>query len=183
MAYELITEYHPRKANMVVDALSWKFSATLAHIQTAYVPILMDMRTLGLNLSYDGHGALLASFVVRPSLVDQIRGKQMQDENLVNKIYKIMNREISENFNITQEGMLTLRGRICVLDVDDLKKSIMEEVHCSAYTMHPGSTKIYCTIKVNYWWSGMKKDVAEFVSRCLVCQQVKVEHQKLSGTL
>ena len=58
----------------------------------------------------------------------------------------------------------------------------MEEAHYSAYAMHPGSTKMYRTIRENYWWSGMKKDVAEFVSRCLVCQQVKAEHQKLSAT-
>ena len=50
----------------------------------------MDMRALGLNLDYDSHGALLASFVVRPSLVDQIRGKQMQDERLVKEIHKII---------------------------------------------------------------------------------------------
>ena len=29
----------------------------------------------------------------------------------------------------------------------------------------------------------MKRDIAEFVSRCLVCQQVKTEHQRPSGTL
>ena len=70
--YELVIEYHLGKANVVADALSQKSLATLAHIRTAYVPLLMDMRTLGLNLDYDSHGALLASFVVRPSLVDQI---------------------------------------------------------------------------------------------------------------
>ena len=106
----------------------------------------------------------------------------MQDEKLVIEIQKIINGEASEGF-ITQDGMLTLRGRICVPDVDDLKKLIMEEAHCSAYAMHPGSTKMYRTIKENYWWLGMKRDVAEFVSRCLVCQQVKAEHQKPLGTL
>ncbi|KAA3473629.1 Retrotransposable element Tf2 [Gossypium australe] len=30
---------------------------------------------------------------------------------------------------------------------------------------------------------GMKRDISEFVSRCLVCQQVKVEHQVPSGLL
>ena len=65
---------------MVADALSRKSLATLAHIRIAYVPLLMDMRILRLNLDYDSHGALLACFVVRPSLVDQIRKKQMQDE-------------------------------------------------------------------------------------------------------
>ena len=29
----------------------------------------------------------------------------------------------------------------------------------------------------------MKKDIAEFVSKCLTCQQVKIEHQKPSGLL
>ena len=73
--YELVIEYQLGKANVIADALSRKSSTTLTHIKIIYVPILMDMRTLGLNLSYDGQGALLASFVVRPSLVDQIKGK------------------------------------------------------------------------------------------------------------
>ena len=54
----------------------------------------------------------------------------------------------------------------------------MEEAHSSAYAMHPGSTKMYHTLKEHYWWKGMKRDIAEFVSRCLTCQQVKFEHQK-----
>ena len=29
-----------------------------------------------------------------------------------------------------------------------------------------------------YWWNGMKRDIADFVSKCTNCQQVKVEHQK-----
>ena len=42
--------------------------------------------------------------------------------------------------------------------------------------MHPGSMKMYHTFKDNYWWSEMKKNIVEFVVRCLVFQQVKVEH-------
>ena len=145
--------------------------------------MLIDIRALGVNLDYDGHGALLANFVVRPSLMEQIRGKQMQDEKLAKEVQKIINGEISEDFRITQDGVLTMRGRACVPDVDDLKKLIMEEDHCSTYAMHLESTKMYRTIKENYWWSGMKRDVAEFVTRCLVCQQVKAEHQRPSGIL
>ena len=131
--YELVIKNHLAKANEVANALSRKFFATLAHICTAYVPLLTEMKTLGLNLDYDGHGVLLASFVVRPSLVDQIRRKQMQDERLVKKIHKIMNGKIGENFSIIQDGVLTLRGRVRVPDVDNLRKLIMEEAHYSAY--------------------------------------------------
>ena len=59
----------------------------------------------------------------------------------------------------------------------------MEEAHSSAYAMHPGSTKMYHTLKEHYWWKGMKRDIVEFVSKCLTCQQVKAEHQKPIGLL
>ncbi|KAL6140765.1 hypothetical protein ACLB2K_059059 [Fragaria x ananassa] len=34
-----------------------------------------------------------------------------------------------------------------------------------------------------FWWSGMKNDVAEYVFKCLTCQQVKAEHQRSRGML
>ena len=37
-----------------------------------------------------------------------------------------MNGEIGENFHITQDGMLTMKGRVCVPDVEDLRRLIME---------------------------------------------------------
>ncbi|KAL4027933.1 hypothetical protein IC575_011123 [Cucumis melo] len=49
--------------------------------------------------------------------------------------------------------------------------------------MHPGSTKMYQDLKRVYWWRNMKREVAEFVSRCLVCQQVKAPRQKPAGLL
>ena len=73
--YNLIIDYHLGKTNVIADALSWKSSVTLAHICTTYVSLLLYMKTLGISLDYDGYGALLASFVVRPTLVDQIKSR------------------------------------------------------------------------------------------------------------
>ena len=81
--YDLVFDYHLRKVNVVADALSRKFSFILAHIRTIYVPLLLDLKTLGVSLNYDCSGALVATFMVRRTLIDQIRYKQMQDDELV----------------------------------------------------------------------------------------------------
>ncbi|KAL5793466.1 hypothetical protein ACOSP7_002060 [Xanthoceras sorbifolium] len=49
--------------------------------------------------------------------------------------------------------------------------------------MHPGSTKMYRDLRTQYWWLSMKRDVVDFVNRCMTCQQVKAEHQVPSGLL
>ncbi|KAA3465985.1 integrase [Gossypium australe] len=40
---------------------------------------------------------------------------------------------------------------------------------------------MYNDLKQLYWWSSMKRDISECVSKCLICQQVKDEHQVPSG--
>ena len=42
--------------------------------------------------------------------------------------------------------------------------------HNSMFTMHPGGNKMYQDLKHNYWWEGMKRDVTDYVSKCLTCQ-------------
>ena len=37
---------------------------------------------------------------------------------------------------------------------------------------------MYRDLRENYWWNGMNRDIAYFVSKC---QQVKVKHQKPRG--
>lgn len=70
-----------------------------------------------------------------------------------------------------------------VPDVAQLKKDLFDEAHRARYTVHPGATKMYKDLKRNFWWRNMKRDVAEYVSRCFTCQQVKAEHQRTAGTL
>ena len=87
------------------------------------------------------------------------------------------------DFAIRDDGTLVIGFRLCVPATEELKRQILEEDHSSAYAMHPGSTKMYRTLKEYYWWSGMKREVAEYVSKCFICQQVKAERQKPSGLL
>lgn len=59
----------------------------------------------------------------------------------------------------------------------------ISKAHDGCLSVHSGGAKMYNDLKKMYWWSGMKRDISEFVSRCLVRQQVKAEHQVPSGLL
>ena len=42
---------------------------------------------------------------------------------------------------------------------------------------------MYRDLRLQYYWSGMKRHIEDFVRQYLTCQQVKVEHQRLVALL
>ena len=58
----------------------------------------------------------------------------------------------------------------------NLREKFLREFHCSHFIVHPGGTKMYRDLCPQYYWSGMKQHVGDFVRWCLTCQQVKAEH-------
>ncbi|KAK5819359.1 hypothetical protein PVK06_024350 [Gossypium arboreum] len=90
---------------------------------------------------------------------------------------------LDSEFSIDDECILRYHNRICVPNNSDLKNDILSEAHNSMYSIHPGSTKMYGDLKKTYWWPGMKREISEFIAKCLICQQVKAEHQVPTGLL
>ena len=76
------------------------------------------------------------------------------------------------------DGLWRFKERVYVPASSDLQRRILEEAHQSHFTIDPSVTKMYQDIKKMFWWPGLKKDIVELVSKCLVCQKVKIEHQK-----
>ena len=86
-------------------------------------------------------------------------------------------------FELRTDGVIVKQGRLCVSNISEFKDAILDEAHSSAYTMHSGSIMMYRTLKKTYWWPGMKQEIAKYVDRCLICQQVKPVRQRLGGLL
>ena len=107
--------------------------------------------------------------------MDQIKEGQKQVSE-ISKLRAEIEGGRKPEFQIRDDGVIVRGSRMCVPEIGELKREIMEEAHSSAYAMHPSSTKMYNTMREHYWWKGMKKEIADFVSRCLTCQQVKAEH-------
>ena len=60
----------------------------------------------------------------------------------------------------------------------DLREEILRDFYYSRFAVHPGGTKMYRDLRFQYYWSGKKRHVKDFVRQCLTCQQVKAEHQR-----
>ena len=42
---------------------------------------------------------------------------------------------------------------------------------------------MYMDVKERFWWNNLKRDIAEYIAKCDVCNRVKAEHQKPAGLL
>jgi hypothetical protein len=69
------------------------------------------------------------------------------------------------------------KNRIFVPSVQDLKQIILQEMHNVPYEGHPGYQKIVAAAKSHYFWLGMKREIVEYITRCMECQKVKAEHR------
>ncbi|KAL2226202.1 UNVERIFIED_CONTAM: Transposon Tf2-12 polyprotein [Sesamum indicum] len=180
--YDCTIDFHPEKANVVADALSRKSSSILANLGSHNQTLLLEMRSMNTKLEVDQVAGLLAALQIKPDFVDQIKEAQTRDAFLLRMLERIRLGK-KTNFSIRGDGVLVNGGRVCVPDTDGLREAILQEAHNSPYAMHPGTTKMYRNLRPYYWWQTMKKDVAEFVAKCMTCQQVKAEHQAPAGKL
>ncbi|KAA0042185.1 ty3-gypsy retrotransposon protein [Cucumis melo var. makuwa] len=81
-------------------------------------------------------------------------------------------------FSISYDDGLMFERRSYVPVDNAVKTELLTKAHSLPFSMHPGSTKMYQDLKSVYWWRNMKREVTDFISRCLVCPQVKAPRQK-----
>jgi hypothetical protein len=86
-----------------------------------------------------------------------------------------------EGYQMTKGGLLTYRDRMYIPNRDDLKRFIMDELHKRPYTGHPGYQKMITATQKQFYWPGMKKNMAKYLAQCIECQQVKAEHRHPAG--
>jgi hypothetical protein len=177
--YDMSLQYHPGKANVVADALSR--TSHINGLTEGELPedLCEQFKELRLEIVPKG---FLASLEVQPTLMDKIKETQKLDKE-IEEIKSNMAKGKAKGFHEDNQGIIWFEKRVCVPRDPKLRKLILQEAHDSPYSIHPGNTKMYMDLKGRFWWSNMKRDVAEYIALCDVCNRVKAEHQKPAGLL
>ncbi|GJU95410.1 putative reverse transcriptase domain-containing protein [Tanacetum coccineum] len=149
--------YHPGKANVVADALSRKERVKPRRVRAMAMTIQSGIR-----------GMILAA-----------QGEAFKQENILAERLHGLDQQMERR----EDGSLYFLDRIWVPLVGGVRTIIMDETHKTRYSVHPGADKMYHDLRDMYWWPGMKRDIAIYVSKCLTCSKVKAEHQRPSGLL
>ncbi|GKB02840.1 putative reverse transcriptase domain-containing protein [Tanacetum coccineum] len=156
--YDCEIRYHPGKANVVADALSRKVQDKPLRVRSLVMTSCTD----------------LSERILKAQL-EAVKQENVKAENL--------GRLLKPIFEIHSDGIRYFENRVWLPLFGRLRDLIMHESHKSKYSIHPGSDKMYQDLKKLYWWPNMKADIATYVSKCLTCAKVKVEHQRPSGLL
>ncbi|KAJ9541852.1 LOW QUALITY PROTEIN: hypothetical protein OSB04_028358 [Centaurea solstitialis] len=181
--FELLKDYdvqiqdRPGKVNVVANALNRK---AVEQVFSLIVPkeLASEIKCFRLEIYPSLQMGLLASLTVEPTLISRIKEAQQDDCELWANFQQAQETPNSE-FRIDDVHVLWFRDRLCVPNNSDLKDLILTKAHNSMFSVHRAPQKCI----THFWWIGMKRDIADFVSHCLTCQQVKIENQRPGGLL
>ena len=182
MNHDFTLHYHPVNENMVADALSRKSRGALASIASREWQMLETVGQFGLQYIEQAQGTL-GILVATPSLLSRVIESQGQDVNIVSIRDRVQLGTGDEGWTVHTDGSLQYRGRVVVPQLTNFREEILREFQRSRFVLHLGGTKMYQDLHRQYYWSGMKRHLGDFVRRCLTNKQVKTEHQKPAGLL
>jgi hypothetical protein len=75
------------------------------------------------------------------------------------------------------------KNRIYVPSSRELRNLVLKEMHDVPYAGHPSYQKMIKAVRSQFFWSRMKNDVSDYITRCMECQKVKDEHRHPLGLI
>jgi hypothetical protein len=174
--YELEIHYHPRKTNVVADALSRKEHCN--HLMVQLLASCSDPEEPSLWVIPKG---VLNIIALIPTIKEEVIAAQKMDVGM-GHIWRRMQLAEAQCFGEDADGVLWFKNHLVAPKDFQLHRKIMDETHCSRYSIYPRTNKMYQNLKKSFWWTRMK-EFAKYVPKCDTCRSVKADHLRPVGNL
>ncbi|WMV29988.1 hypothetical protein MTR67_023373 [Solanum verrucosum] len=129
------SELYEKSFQELKDRLTFALVLTLPEGTNGFV-VYCDASRIRLGGGIMVHNGSELSFVA------DVKAKQGLDLILVESKDTTLKKSV-EAFSQGVDGVLRYQGRLCVLNVNDLREQILAEAHSLWYSIHSGATKIY----------------------------------------
>jgi hypothetical protein len=177
--YDLKVHYHPRKANVVADALSRKNHCNCITVKPMDYSLCYELEKLNIEIVQQGQ---LTNITVKSTIKDQIISAQRSNFDIGHIKEKVRTGQ-QTNFSIDDTDVLWFKNRLVVLKVLKLRQLILDEAHNTRFSIHPESNKMYQDLRQRFWWTKIKIEIARYVVRCDTYRRRKVTRLKPAGVL
>jgi hypothetical protein len=164
---------------VVADALSRKSQVNMMAAHSMPYELAKEFYRLSLGFLNSTQGVTVE---LELTLERDIKDGQKNDEK-INEIWQLILDGKGKDFSEDTEGIVWFKDRLCVPGIKLIREMILKEAHETAYSIHPGSEKMYQDLKKRFWWYEMKREIAEYVAICDSCERIKAEHQRHAGLL
>ena len=132
-------------------------------------------------LGESGESATLFTLNAEPTLGSKVIKAQRGDCDVDSIRVKISNRNEEKGLNVHSDLSVRYLDRLFV--PESCREEVLREFHHSRLAVHPGGTKMYHDLSRQFWWRGMKWDVALFVSKMPYLSTSEGRTPKTSGVV
>ena len=119
---------------------------------------------------------------INPTWVQDLKEEYRRNPSITKIIQEIQAGKKDDRWQLRNNTIL-FKGRIFLEKEGEFAKRALAEGHQAPQAGHVGYKKTYNNIRKNFYWQGMKTDIARFVAECDTCQRQKVENIALPGKL
>ena len=117
-------------------------------------------------------------------LIDLIRVLQQADKTISDRVAQLTSGDDNNRKEYhVQGGLLHKEGRVVIPKDPAVCSQVLRMHHNDPLAGHFGKDKTTKLVERKYWWPDIKKDVAEYVKYCAVCQRTKAKRHRPYGEL
>lgn len=112
--------------------------------------LIEQFRNLSLVSEVTLNSVRLGMLKLTSNFLHHIIESQNLDVGFIDR-FSLVEHNVDEDFKVNENGILKFRNRVCMPDVSELKRMILEESHRSSLSIHPMATKMYQDLKKMFW--------------------------------